>query len=102
MFAVLPFVGVATAEAKAASSALTGYDVSYPQCGRSMPAGATFGIVGVTNGLPFSANPCLATEWSWAAARGAPQLYMNTANPAPHSSFYWPSSGASDPALCTD
>jgi hypothetical protein len=27
---------------------------------------------------------------------------MNTANPAPHSSYYWPTSGSSDPALCRD
>jgi hypothetical protein len=27
---------------------------------------------------------------------------MNTANPAPHSSYYWPASGARDPALCRD
>jgi hypothetical protein len=27
---------------------------------------------------------------------------MNTANPAPSSSFYWPASGVSDPALCRD
>jgi hypothetical protein len=42
-------------------------------------------------------------EYKWAAGRpGSPGFYMNTANPAPHSSYYWPTSGSSDPALCQD
>ena len=60
----------------------TGYDVSFPQCGRSLPRDGSFGIVGVTNGLPWSANPCLATQYKWADSKSsAPSLYMNTANP---------------------
>lgn len=87
-----------------------GHDVSYPQCtspGASTTTvdglGASFGVVGLTGGRPFGSNSCAAAEYSWAAGLpDAPALYMNTANPAPTSSFYWPASGARDPALCTD
>lgn len=80
----------------------TGYDVSYPQCGSALPGSGGFGIVGVNNGLPWSENPCLQAQYSWAVARGGAALYINSANPAPHSSFYWPASGTSDPAFCQD
>ncbi|HWF57408.1 MAG TPA: hypothetical protein VG520_03555 [Candidatus Dormibacteraeota bacterium] len=84
-------------------SSTTGFDVSWPQCPSSFPGGGAFGIVGVTNGRPWGANPCLSTQYAWAAGLpSAPGFYMNTANPAPHSSFYWPASGSSDPALCKD
>jgi hypothetical protein len=62
-----------------------GHDVSYPQCGGALPGTGTFGIAGVTNGLPFSLNPCLAEEGSWAVGTGQPGLYTNTANPGPSS-----------------
>ena len=83
----------------------SGWDVSYPQCGNRLPNGGSFAIVGVTHGLPFSVNSCLggATgEYAWAASLGTPALYMNTANPAPSSNYYWPASGSYDPALCKD
>ena len=65
--------------------------------------GGAFGIVGVTGGRPWGPNSCAAAEYSWASGLAAsPALYMNTANPAPTSSFYWPKSGTSDPALCKD
>jgi len=54
-----------------------GYDVSYPQCGASAPAGA-FGIIGVNGGRPFSNNSCLAAEYSAAPSAPAPSLYINT------------------------
>ena len=68
------------------------YDVSYPQCGSSLPANATGGIVGVNGGVVFSANPCLATEWAWAqrATSFAPAFYANTADPGPAYSRHWP------------
>ena len=51
-----------------ASAAVTtvGYDVSYPQCGTTLPASRAFGIVGVNGGLSTKANPCLATQLAWA------------------------------------
>src|SRR4051812_16360573 len=47
-------------------SAATGYDVSYPQCGSRLPSSPQFGIVGVNNGIVYSPNPCLATQYQWA------------------------------------
>src|SRR5438132_6864032 len=62
----------------------TGYDISYPQCSSQVPKGGAFGVVGVTNGLPWSTNPCLSGQYQWANGRVyAPAFYMNTANPGP-------------------
>jgi hypothetical protein len=83
----------------------TGWDISYPQCGTKLPTSGTFAVVGVNDGRPYSLNPCLGGskgEYAWAVSRGTPALYMNTANPAPSSSYYWPTSGKQDPALCID
>ena len=53
----------------------TGYDISYPQCGSNLPAGA-FGIVGVNGGYPFVYyNPCLAAEYAHSSNAA---LYINT------------------------
>lgn len=81
-----------------------GHDVSYPQCASgALPSGSAFGIVGVTGGRAYSANPCLATQYKWAKGRpGGAAVYVNTGNPAPASQFYWPASGSRDPALCVD
>ena len=58
------------------------YDVSWPQCGESLPARADAAIVGVNGGKPYEENPCLAEQYGWAAsAAGQPAFYMNTANP---------------------
>jgi len=85
------------------SGSITGWDVSWPQCAGNLPRSGAFAIVGVTNGRPWGANPCLAAQYTWAASRaGSAGFYMNTANPAPQSSFYWPASGSADPALCTN
>jgi hypothetical protein len=83
----------------------TGWDVSYPQCRTKLPTSGTFAVVGVNAGRPYSLNPCLGGgkgEYAWAASRGTTALYMNTANPAPSSSYYWPTSNTSDPVLCVD
>jgi hypothetical protein len=65
-----------------------GYDVSYPQCGTSLPRDRAFAVVGVNGGLATRANPCLAAQLAWAvdssgAVEGQPlaQIYLNTANP---------------------
>lgn len=83
-------------EAMAATGG-TGSDVSWPQCGKSLPKGQAFGIVGVNNGLANTTNPCLASELSWAGSStggtGQPkvELYVNTANPGSAGSW-WPTS----------
>lgn len=58
------------------------YDVSWPQCGETLPSSADAAIVGVNGGKPYEENPCLAEQYAWAArATGQPAFYMNTANP---------------------
>lgn len=76
------------------------YDVSYTQCGGALPSGGNLGVVGVNDGLPWSSNPCLGSEYLWAAQRpqGA-QFYMNTANPETASS-YWTARAGSGPRAC--
>jgi hypothetical protein len=88
-------------EAAAAVNQNIGYDVSYPQCGKPLPASPGFGIVGVNNGVVFSTNPCIATEYQWAqqAANHAPQFYANTGNPGPKFSSHWPA-GQQTPRAC--
>src|SRR5258708_9182999 len=91
--------GAVAGDARAGS---VGNDVSYPECGRPVPTGGEFGIVGITGGRPFTANPCLGAEQTWAS--GLPDVamvYLNTSNPGPVSSR-WPGHGASDPARCVD
>jgi hypothetical protein len=74
------------------SGGAPGYDVSYPQCGKTLPSSPAFGIVGVNNGILYSANPCLGSELGWAqqAANHAPAFYANTADPGPAYSSHWP------------
>jgi hypothetical protein len=77
----------AGAAAQSSTPTATGYDVSYPQCSQTLPAGQAFGIVAVDNGLANAFNPCLATEIAWAQTSSGTaklprtSLYVNTANP---------------------
>ncbi len=77
-----------------------GNDVSYPQCGSPLPTGGDFGIVGVDGGKPFDPNPCLAEQIVWAGSSGRPAYYVNTANPGPKLSSFWPL-GQRSPQACT-
>jgi hypothetical protein len=89
--------------AKGVAKTPTGYDISYPQCGGSYPRDIAFGIVGVTRGLVYSANPCLgaggsgASQLAWAGLNA--ELYMNTGNPGPALSTHWPI-GQTSPRAC--
>lgn len=75
------------APAPAPATELVGYDISYPQCGRSLPTDQYFGIVGVNGGTAATTNSCLATQLVWAnkskfgSNQPKTQLYVNTANP---------------------
>ena len=73
-------------------------DISWPQCGGAYPANPGFGLVGVTAGLAFGANPCLASELAWAGGTNA-QLVANTGNPGPALSTHWPT-GQTAPMPC--
>src|ERR1039457_2468788 len=55
-----------TAYAAGISGTPGGNDVSYPQCGVTLPSQQAFGIVGVNEGLANTTNPCLADEKAWA------------------------------------
>jgi hypothetical protein len=96
-----------TAFAASPSSSPTGNDVSYPQCGKTLPSSQAFGIVGVNDGLANNTNPCLATEIAWAqkSSGGTSQprasLYVNTADPGNLGVADWPNSNT-DPVTKND
>lgn len=80
--ALLTAAALVTDAAAVTNTVARGYDVSYPQCGGGLPADPGFGIVGVNGGRPWDHNPCLASQYAWAAgAPGAPAFYANSANP---------------------
>lgn len=57
----------------------TGIDVSWPNCGKKLPANQKFSIIGVTGGLDFKPNKCMGEEAS--QLRNDPSLYVNTGYP---------------------
>ncbi|MDQ1662666.1 MAG: hypothetical protein QOJ68_2646 [Blastococcus sp.] len=102
--AVLGLTGSASA-----AVAPTGYDVSYPQCGKPLPSSPAFGVVGVNGGLATTANPCLAPQLTWAwkssgavAAQPKAQVYLNTANPGEIRTQVktWPTAGSTPYGTC--
>ena len=56
-------------------SGTIGNDISWPNCNSRLTTGSKFGIVGVTDGLGYSTNPCLAKE---ATNYSSLSLYVNT------------------------
>lgn len=62
-----------------------GVDVSYPNCNTTLPK-AAFGIVGVTGGLVYSHNNCLAAQ---ASKFSNLSLYVNTGLNASSASPYY-------------
>ena len=91
-----------TSTTSTVSPASVGYDISFPQCGGTLPTGMGFGVVGVNDGRPLTTNPCLATEAQWAASglAATPQFYVNTANPGPSNNPAWPTT-QTFPEVCT-
>ncbi len=51
-----------------------GYDISWPQCGRDLAPlkNGDFMIIGLTNGLAFTENPCLQTQVNFAKQNSIP------------------------------
>ncbi len=85
-----------------------GYDVSWPQCGATLPGDAAFAVVGVNGGLANNTNPCLGPQLAWASGSSGvtsqPRvaLYVNTANPSASVASWWPTSDvypAGSPAI---
>jgi hypothetical protein len=74
-------------------SGTVGSDISWPNCNSRLTTGSKFGIVGVTDGLGYSTNPCLAKEVTNYTNLS---LYVNTG---------WDSSSthisATSPRVCT-
>jgi hypothetical protein len=103
LFITLPHAASAARPTKpggggSTTTELIGYDVSYPQCGRTLPTNHAFAVVGVNGGNAATFNECLATQLSWAnQASGLVekqpkvQLYVNTANPAQDPLYTWSS-----------
>jgi hypothetical protein len=94
--------GLSSLVSGAAAGSTVGYDISYPQCNSSFPSTPAFGIVGVNDGKPFSASPCVGTgdgpsQLQWAGMNA--QLYANTADPGPALSTHWPN-GQTSPQQC--
>ena len=53
----------------AQAAVLFGNDISWPQCPSTFPPASTqFVVLGLTKGLPFTQNPCIATQAAWARA----------------------------------
>jgi hypothetical protein len=102
--ALLAAPGIASA-----APTTVGYDVSYPQCGSSLPRDRAFAVIGVNGGLSTRANPCLSAQltWAWASSgvvgsQPRAQLYLNTANPGQllGQITTWPRTGATPYGLC--
>lgn len=86
-----------------------GIDVSHPQCGRDLPPGVAFAVVGVNGGIATRANPCLAEQldYAWQANGSLPeqppaQVYVNTANPGQVRGLVttWPTEGVTPYGRC--
>lgn len=97
---VIDTVGGASARTTFAWTVNGAYDVSYPQCGTTLPTAAGVSIVGVNDGIVLSTNPCLASQAGWANGHGL-QFYANTGDPGPAYSSHWPTAGQAAPQSCT-
>jgi hypothetical protein len=73
LFSTPLLMGVASAQG-VYNTGTVGTDISWPNCTAKVSSSA-FGIVGVTNGLGYSTNPCLKTEASHFSNLS---LYVNT------------------------
>lgn len=96
LFLITPSVSAARPSGGTTTKTPLGIDVSWPQCGKKLPSGHAFAIVGVNGGLANTTNECLKEQLIWAnkAVGGTPQekvqLYVNTANPGGLNTESWP------------
>ncbi len=92
--------GAASAASSVPATSL-GVDVSWPQCGATLPTSIGFAVVGVNDGRTMTTNPCLATEIAWAqtTTSASPAFYANTGNPGPLNNTSWPTSQQT-PQVC--
>jgi hypothetical protein len=113
IIAKVAFTFVSTLVSVAPSAAVKapiniGYDVSYPQCSKTLPAKQAFGVVGLNDGLANTTNPCLSKQLSWAAkstgqtSQPKVQLYVNTANPGGLNTSSWPNDNSDPGGVVTD
>jgi len=86
------------AGAPADSTTPLGNDVSWPQCGKTLPKNPAFAIVGVNNGVANNTNTCFKEQLAWAedisegkTEQPSVALYVNTGNPGLAASA-WPTS----------
>jgi major membrane immunogen (membrane-anchored lipoprotein) len=79
-----------------------GFDISWPQCGHTLPQSPGFGIIGATGGSPFTANKCLDNELLWAigALNDSPAFYANTGDAGPAYAAAWPTKQQT-PEVCS-
>jgi len=110
--ALLAALGIAVPVLAVGGTAGVGYDVSFPQCVgagvQALPAAPALAVVGVNDGRPFTANPCLAAELRWAGP--AAQVYVNADDPGPAIRIvrgrvvqirtHWPTTAQTTPQRC--
>jgi len=77
---LMPGIEVPHAAAATASPYL-GFDVSWPNCGRTLPTGSVLAVIGVTGGKPYTKNPCLREQYLAARLHGEVRFYLNLNKP---------------------
>lgn len=65
----------------AVPSRYLGFDVSWPNCGKTLPTGTVLAVIGVTGGKPYTKNPCFRAQYVAAHRRGVVRFYMNLNKP---------------------
>jgi len=60
---------------------VTGFDISWPQCGQAYPGAHGLAIVGANDGMALTTNPCFTSEWNWAGSGSS--VYLNANSPDP-------------------
>lgn len=80
----------------------TGTDVSFPQCGRQLPADpGALAIVGINGEVANVPNPCLHEQLEWVRASGKPLMYyVNPSNPVGEDVPSWPKQGSTPYGDC--